>query len=367
VSIRISTYLREAVTRLRTSDLEDVVAFLGEIAELDDVEPFPSELLGLLAQLVPSDGALFNERDVVGRRMVDESYWCPDRVGDYGDHEADPSGVDEWEFIVHNPVNAYRRRTGYLGALRDSDFYGRRARTRGDVLAPEYYAYWGIVDHIGVRLEPSSTHTVNIALERKMRDFTERDRLVLDQIRPHLAARHRDARLRRILAGALAAFESLSEQETGPAVVLVAFDGSIDFASPAGLRLLARYFGDSGARLPATLEAWWRTRPTSPFTERLDGYRLVVDAVGASALLVSEEPAPNAPLTAREWDVIRCVDAGRTNEEIARFLSVTPSTVKKHLEHVYTKLGVRTRTAALARLRPQLMTADSRDTPVQIV
>jgi DNA-binding CsgD family transcriptional regulator/PAS domain-containing protein len=371
VSIRISAYLREAVTRLRTSDLEDVVAFLGDLAELDDAEPFPTELLGRLAQLVPSDSALFNERDVVRRRLVDQSYWCPSGVGDYGDEDGDPSGVDEWEFVVHHPVNAYRRRTGYLGALRDSDFYDRRARLSGKVPAPEYWTYWGIVDNIGIRLESSSTHTVNIGLESKTRDFTERDRLVLDQVRPHLAAQHRNARLRSILASALAAFESISDQQTGPAVVLIAPDGSIDFASPAGLRLLAQYLGGSGARLPPALEAWWRTRPTSSFTQRQDGYRLVVDAVGASALLVSEEPAPTAPLTSREWDVMRCVDAGQTNEEIARLLSVTPSTVKKHLEHVYAKLGVRTRTAALARLRPRLTrTIDSREehvAPVRIV
>lgn len=44
------------------------------------------------------------------------------------------------------------------------------------------------------------------------------------------------------------------------------------------------------------------------------------------------------------------VAEGLTNAEIARRLWVTPATVGKHLEQVYRKLGVTSRTAALAKL-----------------
>jgi len=43
------------------------------------------------------------------------------------------------------------------------------------------------------------------------------------------------------------------------------------------------------------------------------------------------------------------VARGKTNPEIARLLWLAPSTVGKHLENVYAKLGVKTRTAAVAR------------------
>jgi DNA-binding CsgD family transcriptional regulator len=55
-------------------------------------------------------------------------------------------------------------------------------------------------------------------------------------------------------------------------------------------------------------------------------------------------------LTRREREVVDAVAEGRSNAEIARQLCISPATVAKHLEHVYGKLGVHSRTAALARL-----------------
>jgi DNA-binding CsgD family transcriptional regulator len=57
-------------------------------------------------------------------------------------------------------------------------------------------------------------------------------------------------------------------------------------------------------------------------------------------------------LTPRERDVMACVAKGLSNTQIAKALVIEVSTVRKHLEHVYEKLGVRNRTAALAELRP---------------
>jgi DNA-binding CsgD family transcriptional regulator len=51
----------------------------------------------------------------------------------------------------------------------------------------------------------------------------------------------------------------------------------------------------------------------------------------------------------REREVLSWVARGKTNAEVARLLWLAPSTVRKHLENVYAKLGVSTRTAAAAR------------------
>jgi DNA-binding CsgD family transcriptional regulator len=58
-----------------------------------------------------------------------------------------------------------------------------------------------------------------------------------------------------------------------------------------------------------------------------------------------------AELTPREREVMIRVADGLSNAEIASALVVERCTVRKHLEHVYEKLGVRSRTAALAKLR----------------
>jgi DNA-binding CsgD family transcriptional regulator len=55
------------------------------------------------------------------------------------------------------------------------------------------------------------------------------------------------------------------------------------------------------------------------------------------------------PLTAREREVLDWVAAGKTNRDIAAILGASPRTVEKHLERIYEKLGVETRTAAAMR------------------
>jgi DNA-binding CsgD family transcriptional regulator len=59
-------------------------------------------------------------------------------------------------------------------------------------------------------------------------------------------------------------------------------------------------------------------------------------------------------LTRREREVMTHVGNGLKDTEIARALVIQPSTVRKHLEHVFEKLGVGSRTAAVARLRAPL-------------
>ena len=57
------------------------------------------------------------------------------------------------------------------------------------------------------------------------------------------------------------------------------------------------------------------------------------------------------PLSEREIEVLRLIAAGRSNQEIARELYVAVSTVKTHINNIYGKLGVGSRTQALARAR----------------
>jgi len=55
------------------------------------------------------------------------------------------------------------------------------------------------------------------------------------------------------------------------------------------------------------------------------------------------------PVTLREREVLEWLAAGKTDREIGEILGMSPRTVQKHLQHIYEKLGVETRTAAVMR------------------
>lgn len=81
-------------------------------------------------------------------------------------------------------------------------------------------------------------------------------------------------------------------------------------------------------------------------------------AAGESALappiaarLLERMRTPQVSLSTREIEVLDLVAAGRSNGEIARELVITEQTVKSHLVHIYTKLGVSSRTAAVSLAR----------------
>ncbi|QHI98539.1 response regulator [Xylophilus rhododendri] len=92
----------------------------------------------------------------------------------------------------------------------------------------------------------------------------------------------------------------------------------------AGRRLAARHMGESGFS-----EAMLLLR-----SERMDA--------------VSPPRQPDVPLTPRETEVLSWLAKGKTNRDIADILGMSPRTVNKHLEHIFEKLGVETRSAATA-------------------
>jgi DNA-binding CsgD family transcriptional regulator len=104
-------------------------------------------------------------------------------------------------------------------------------------------------------------------------------------------------------------------------------------------------------------------------------YRLGVAARRAEAAPAAHEGAADSiahpaalPLTARECDVLHWLAAGKTDRDIGSILGISPRTVQKHLQRIYEKLGVETRTAAVMRalaLRRQPIRNGTDDTNVR--
>lgn len=69
--------------------------------------------------------------------------------------------------------------------------------------------------------------------------------------------------------------------------------------------------------------------------------------------LMTRVRTPRTSLTPRELEVLKLVASGSSNREIGRTLLLSEATVKNHLVHIYDKLGVRSRTSAVAAARKQ--------------
>ncbi|CCI83911.1 LuxR C-terminal-related transcriptional regulator [Corynebacterium otitidis] len=208
-----------------------------------------------------------------------------------------------------------------------------------------------------------------------------------DVIRVLLADDHEIVRLglRSILDGA-DDIEVIGEVATAEAAVAAATSGGIDVVL-MDLRFGA---GVEGARLTTGAEATRQIKGSSENPPAVlvvtnydtdadilgaieagaEGYLLkdappaeLINAVhaaaeGDSALspvvadrLMTRVRTPRSSLTPRELEVLSLVAHGSSNREIGQTLMLSEATVKSHLVHIYDKLGVRSRTSAVALAR----------------
>jgi DNA-binding CsgD family transcriptional regulator len=261
--------------------------------------------------------------------------------------------------VAHqHPVLAHHA-TRDLGAYAISDFLTVREYHALELYA-DMYRRVGAEDQIAFGL-PGRV-VVGVAMNRPRRNFSARDRLVLDTLRPHLAQAWRHVLARSRSQELLAALEQGLETAGGAVLVL---DSAARLAHAGGPArdLLEAYFGDRD-HIPGRLTDWIATHPGAhPLV--VDGPRgrlivrlldeVLVDRQPVLLLEESRRLVPDAGalralgLSAREAEILRLVTMGKENAEIADELAVSIGTVRKHLERIYPKLGVHSRSAAAAR------------------
>jgi len=126
--------------------------------------------------------------------------------------------------------------------------------------------------------------------------------------------------------------------------------------------LMLRYFDAPVGQVPPEVLEWLRSQTAGeprPLTVAHDERQLVLSLQQRTAdddwLVVMREVSDAAVvqalqqtfrLTMKEAEVLYWVAKGKTNRDIGDILGSSPATVKKHLEHVFEKLGVETRNAA---------------------
>ncbi|HBB30976.1 MAG TPA: LuxR family transcriptional regulator [Cyanobacteria bacterium UBA8803] len=165
-------------------------------------------------------------------------------------------------------------------------------------------------------------------------------------------------------------------------LIILTHDGKVQLMTQPAWMLLSQYFQISstpGSELPETLQRWINHQ-ISQFTQNdeicslnlplqleSEGKRLtlrfLVDPTEAQYLLLLEEQQPRTfavkslellGLTKREAEVLFWVAKDNSNAEIAAILGCSDKTIKKHLEHIYAKFGVQTRTGAIVFALEQL-------------
>jgi DNA-binding response OmpR family regulator len=184
---------------------------------------------------------------------------------------------------------------------------------------------------------------------------------LLARIRVHLA----NARLAQSARAALDAF--------GRFLLAVDGAGKVLWCTPQAVRLLATALHDFDAEdyvLPIDVRSWLQqaaaaTGASSPSPIELKArapsiklQMLYVSQVGSDEHLLRVIEGDVADdqtvlksrlmITDRESEVLLWIARGKSNRDIAEILSLSPRTVNKHLEQIYTKLGVENRTSAAA-------------------
>jgi DNA-binding NarL/FixJ family response regulator len=156
----------------------------------------------------------------------------------------------------------------------------------------------------------------------------------------------------------------------GKAGLTVDASGSITWQTPRARDWLNEYCGSADNPRWDRVRTWLRelsarraspSDASTPLTLTQESGRLSIyyasDLHGGERLLLLEEHrddvsarrlAEGLGLTTRESEVLSWLAAGKTNRDIGEILGMSPRTVNKHLEHIYVKLGVETRSAAAA-------------------
>jgi DNA-binding CsgD family transcriptional regulator len=333
----------------RGNDARALLSFAGEIARCGDAEALDAQIAAL-GGVVGADGIL----------VTDCRDWARDVVVEVGDRD---SYRPEMLAAVgrgwrEHPVLTRDLSRAAPGARRTSDFVRLRDWRRG-ALFNDFYRPLGMPYELATQLSwgPAGSSCC-VALHRSGPDFSERDRAALELLAPHLrAARARigaEARAARRLA-----LLERSPEQAGRGAIVVDPAGGILAIGPHAEDLLARWFGGSRSTLPNPLADWLASVETEPLAfELVSGERRLrgslVRGDGEDVVLLSEQGASLSPsrlaellpITGREAEVLACLAAGATNDGIAQDLGISRHTVVRHVEHLYAKLGVRTRAAA---------------------
>lgn len=367
--------------RLRQQDLEASFLYLRELYAHRDLESFKHYILNTIGSIVPSESVIYVDPSV--------SVTVDDPAEGAIAWESEPafSSPDLTEVVEtharhidENPLINHYRRTLDGQAVKISDFLTRREFRRLG-LYNDCFRKVGLDQWMTIVLPHGSLGATAVSLGRSDKDFSERDRLMLNLLRLHLMQAYDNA-------AALTQMrqESLRMKQTmenlDRAVIALGKKGRLQWCTKRAERWISEYFGlaqDAG-HLPEKLQRWVEHQrsalvdqrdiplPQHPLVIKRAGKRLLVRFVANNLedqhhlilevqylALSTESLKSSLGLTDREGEILLGIAQGKTNNAIAEELYLSPLTVKTHLQRLYPKLGVESRTEALSRALLELL------------
>jgi DNA-binding CsgD family transcriptional regulator len=350
--------------RLSHDDWNQVSGFQSELYARTEAAAFRQTVLAGLLKLIPCEHASFNEINSRTNTVIMQMQpWVPEVFV--------LAPALEAHFHEHPQLNHYRQ-SADRQVYQTTDFFSlRQFRQKG--IYQEFYRHLDTEHQLTCLLSDlGAVEDVGIGLNRKFKKFSERDRAVLNHLRPHLIqARHNAAAITQTEARAQALTHALDTVAAG--LALVNATGRVTWSTPPVMRWLVLYFPHGRRhpeRLPEDMERWLQaqrkaleqgtalaTAPAAMVAHQQQctlTVRFQAVAGGVTRLIFSEkrellaaERARELGLTAREAEVMHWISEGKSNPEIAVLLRISPRTVHKHVEHILAKLNVETRHAAI--------------------
>jgi DNA-binding CsgD family transcriptional regulator len=348
---------------------EQGLKLLNEIAaEAWSLESFASSGLDRLPRLVASEVTTLSICDLArGRRTV---FSTPNRAFSAGERASFDAHFHEHPLVLYHSKTPGGTTHRISDSLTNSQF-------RRTPLYADYYRCVGIDHVMALPLYVDRRFLVSFVFNRKRRDFDEAERDALDLLRPQLAALFGQALSQERTRSLLTQLDSLATPDGWSAIELDGERRLVRASEATRERIKAcwpHWKGAEGTRLPEVVDRWMQERleaaenlagtaASGSLTVGRSGRALRVRLVpnpasgGGFLLFVSlaveadfPASAAGATLTPREREVLQWAAAGKTNVEIGAILDTSPRTVEKHFEHVFEKLGVETRMAAVMRL-----------------
>lgn len=353
------------MARLSTGDLVALLHVVDDLYDCVDVSTFAARVVRAARTLIPGEVTTYSDIDLARGVPIEAS-----------DQPAllECAARERFaEYMHEHPLIAHYARTGDGRARKISDLVTRRQLHRTPLYNEYVRPFCGTEHQIAIAIRAGRSRVIGLSMARSGRDYSERDRLLLDLLRPHLVRAAASTSLVAQLTDALMTPFTRSEDSAVEGLVAIDRAGRTRLMTTRARRLLETYVGrvPAGDRLPDAVRAWVHAHqrghrsgdapgPFDPLEIRgergtltirprptPEGLVLLMEAqsTDAAAACVSR-----ARLTPRETEVLTWVAEGKTSAEIAKIIGVRPRTVDKHLEHIFSKLGVENRTAAAVML-----------------